>query len=53
MFNPSVPVAEHVVPSDPSEAFALSDLYANRQKIGNFAMISLCEDLITNGALQP
>ena len=46
--NPSDPAAEHVVPSDRGESLTVRDVYESKQKMEHFAMMSLCNDLLTN-----
>ena len=49
--NPSDPVAEHVVPSDTGESLTIRDVYESKQKMEHFAMMSLCNDLLSNTTL--
>ena len=46
--NPSEPAAEHVVPSDTGESLTIRDVYESKQKMEYFAMMSLCNDLLSN-----
>ena len=46
--NPSDPAAEHVVPSDGGESLTVRDVYESKQKMEHFAVMSLCNDLLTN-----
>ena len=45
--NPSDPSAEHVVPSDGGESLNIREVFQSKQKMEYFAMMSLCNDLLT------
>ena len=49
--NPSDPAAVHMVPSDKGESLTIRDVYESKQKMEHFAMISLCNDLLSNTSL--
>ena len=49
--NPSDHAAEHVVPSDTGESLTIRDVYESKQKMEHFAMMSLCNDLLSNTTL--
>ena len=51
--NPSEPVAEHLIQNDGGGLLTLTDLYASKQKMENFAMNSFCKDLISNSSITP
>ena len=53
LHNPSEPAAEHIVPSDQGEALNFTDIYATKQKMEYFAMMSLRKFLIANGNISP
>lgn len=45
--NPSDPGAEHVVPKDGSEMLNIREIYESKQTMEHFAMMSLCNNLLT------
>ena len=49
--NPSDPAAEHLVGKDGGEVLTLRDIYEGKRKMEYFAMMSLCEDLLSNTSL--
>ena len=49
--NPSDPAAEHAVPSDTGESLTIRDVYESKQKMEHFAIMSLCNDLLSNTTL--
>ena len=51
--NPSDPAAEHLVANDGGEALTIRDVYESKQKMEHFAVMSLCNDLLSNTSLTP
>ncbi len=51
--NPSDPVAEIIVPSDRRGPLTLTTIYESKQKVENFAMVSLCTHLVAEGDTTP
>ena len=49
--NPSDPAAVHPVANDGGEALTIRDVYESKQKMEYFAMMSLCNDLLSNTSL--
>ncbi len=49
--NPSDPVAEHLVANDGGGALTIRDVYETKQKMEHFAMMSLCDDLLSTTSL--
>lgn len=49
--NPSDPVAGHTVANDGGEALTIRDVYESKQKMEHFAMMALCNDLLSNTIL--
>ena len=45
--NPSDPAAEHIVANDGGGALTIRDVYESKQKMEHFAMMSLCNDLLS------
>ena len=49
--NPSDPAAEHLVANDGGGALTVRDVYQSKQKMEHFAMMSLCNDLLSTTSL--
>ena len=46
--NPSDPAAEHIVANDGGETLTVRDVYESKEKMEHFAMMLLCNDLLSN-----